>query len=62
MENLYAENNTATNVKNASHRKEKIFAKDIYFKRLFLIEDFAVIYVKECSACVFLQEIYSFWS
>ena len=27
-----------------------------------VIEDPAVIYVRECFACVFLQEFYSFWS
>jgi len=26
------------------------------------LEDLAVIYVRECSACVFLLEFYSFWS
>ena len=33
-----------------------------HYPKRWVTEDLAVIYVKECSACVFLQEFYSFWS
>ena len=33
-----------------------------HYSRRWVTEDLAVIYVRECFACAFLQEFYSFWS
>ena len=34
----------------------------LHFFRMWVIEDLTVIYIGECSAHIFLQEFYSFWS
>ena len=38
------------------------FCFDFHYSRRWIKKDVAMIYVKKCSAYVFLQEIYSIWS
>ena len=49
-------------VQKLSHliRSHVYFCFYFHYSRMWVIEDIAFIYVIECSACVFLEEFYSF--